>query len=355
MRREFQIIERIRKPFADAGLARAKWIATGIGDDAAVFEAPVRGSETVLSCDWFLEGVHFVPEIHPAEAVGYKALARATSDLAAMGAQPKFFLLSLALPAQRIGKWLDGFAMGMVRAAREFGMVLAGGDTSRFGQVIVSITVGGEVRRGQALKRSGARPGDQIFVSGTLGSAQLGLELILRGIVRSPADLRNPEWRAPLEAHSRPRPQIELGRWLAGDAGSDSGARRIASAAIDTSDGLSTDLAHVCEASGVAARIWADRLPGVEIPAELTKRSRGQRSGEKSLGLDSLQLALHGGEDYQLLFTVPKNLAERVPQEFRRVRLSHIGEIVRGSKIELVGANGKKSRLSPGGWDSFKS
>ena len=350
MTREFQIVERIRKQFAGAGLVGAKWLVTGSGDDAAVLGPAERGFETVLSCDWFLEGVHFAPEIHPADAIGYKALARATSDLAAMGAVPKFFLLSLALPNERAGKWLDGLATGLVQAAREFGLVLAGGDTSRYSQFVASVTVGGEVQRGHALTRSGARPGDQIFVSGTLGAAQLGLELLRRSSRLSTAR-RLPELRPIFEAHLRPKPQIELGRWLAGYAGVR--ARRIASAAIDTSDGLSADLGHLCDASGVGARIWADKIPKVEIPPLLAKRSISHSSGKTSAGLNSLQLALHGGEDYQLLFTVPAKIAARIPAAYRGVRLSHVGETVRGSKIELIAADDKKSPILPGGWDSF--
>ena len=349
---EIQIIERIRKRFGAAGLLRAPWMPVGVGDDGAVLHSPARGFETVLSCDSFLEGVHFLPKIHPAEAVGYKALARATSDLAAMGARPKYFLMTLALPKERSGGWLDGFVHGLVRAAREFGMVLAGGDTSEFPSVVVGLTVGGEVRSGRALRRDRARAGDQIFVSGTLGAAQLGLELVLRGIARSAADLKRPVWRAVLAAHLYPEIRVGLGRWLAGGV---RGAKTIATSAIDTSDGLSSDLARVCEASGVGARIWAEKLPAVEIPDLIAKKLSGARriSGGGQFRIDPIELALHGGEDYQLLFTVPAKFAARIPGAYRGVRLSHIGEIRRGSGIERIGVDGKTSVLSSGGWDSF--
>jgi len=350
---EILIIERIRKRFGAKGLLRARWLPVGIGDDAAVLHSPARGFETVLSCDSFLEGVHFLPKIHPAEAVGYKALARATSDLAAMGARPRYFLMTLALPKGRAGRWLDGFVTGLVRAAREFGMVLAGGDTSEFPSVAVGLTVGGEVRSGHALRRIGARAGDQIFVSGTLGAAQLGLELMLRGIVRSAADLKRPVWRTILAAHLHPEIHVDLGRWL---AGGERGAKAIASSAIDTSDGLSSDLSRVCEASGVGARIWAEKLPAVEIPESLARRlaSRPRISGGGRFGLDRIELALHGGDDYQLLFTVPAKFAAKIPVAYGGVRLTHIGEIVRGRGIEVVGSSGKTSRLQPRGWDSFR-
>jgi thiamine-monophosphate kinase len=350
---EIQIIERIRKRFGAKGLLRARWMPVGVGDDAAVLHSPSRGFETVLSCDSFLEGVHFLPGIHPPEAVGYKVLARATSDLAAMGARPRYFLMTLALPKERAGGWLDGFVTGLVRAAREFGMVLAGGDTSEFPSVAVSLTVGGEVRSGRALRRSGARVGDQIFISGVLGAAQLGLELILRGILRNAKDLKKPVWRAILAAHLYPEIHVRLGRWL---AGGDRGAKAIASSAIDTSDGLSSDLARVCEASEVGARIWIEKLPTVEIPDSVAKSLSGVRriSGGGRSGFDPIEMALHGGDDYQLLFTVPAKFAARIPAAYRGVRLTRIGEIARGHGIEVVDSSGKTSRLQSRGWDSFR-
>jgi thiamine-monophosphate kinase len=347
MRSEAEIIERISRWLANSRPSRYKlaMLRAGIGDDAAVLRGARRAADLVLSCDAFLENVHFRADVHPSHAIGYKALARATSDLAAMGAVPRFFMVSLALPPGRTGTWLDGAIKGLARAAREFGMVLIGGDTSQSASVIMNITVGGEVASGRALRRSGARPGDGIYVSGTLGAAQLGLELILRGMHR---DVR---WKRLLEPHLRPKIQVALGRWLAG------GTRRrpIASAATDTSDGLSTDLTHICQSSGVCARIFAAQIPVVGAPAPLQR-----------LGLDPLELALHGGEDYQLLFTVPVGQESRIRREYLGVPVTRIGEIVAASKnagrrkrisgslIELVGASGKATSLAPRGWDHFK-
>lgn len=321
-----------------------RWLRLGIGDDAAVLAARFpsrsgrRAGELVLSCDAFLENIHFLPDTHPADAIGYKALARATSDLAAMGATPRFFMLSLALPAHRSGKWLDSVLAGTARAARELDMILIGGDTSQSASVVMNLTVGGDVSAGRALTRFGARPGDGIYVGGRLGAAQLGLELVLRGLSR------NRKWKRLLEAHLGPKIQLDLGRWLAGGHN----ARSIASAAIDTSDGLSTDLAHICEASGVGARIFAAQIPRVKIPQSLL-----------SYQFDSLELALHGGEDYQLLFTAPPS--QRIPPSFKGTPITRIGEIVRGSTrqqghpIELVGTSGQKSQLIAKGWDSFRT
>src|SRR5690242_12256312 len=181
MEQEAQLIERVRRaiPSRESGGLRL-----GIGDDAAVIAAR-DGSEWVLSCDAFLEGVHFLANRHPADSAGFKALARATSDLAAMGAQPRLFLLTLALPASRTGKWLDGFLGGMGRAARQLGMRIAGGDSTKSARISASITVLGEVRRGLAVRRSGARPGDILCVSGRLGGAELGLKMVEAGALKT--------------------------------------------------------------------------------------------------------------------------------------------------------------------------
>jgi len=328
MRDEQKIIERIREVVPSS--PRASDLLVGIGDDAAVLRPPsVPRRDWVLTCDSFLEDIHFLARVHSPEAVGYKSLARATSDLAAMGARPRYFLLALALPPHRTGKWLDGFLRGMAAAARSFGLVLAGGDTSRNATVAISITVLGSITPGRAVKRAGARPGDVLYVSGTLGRAQLGLELVLRG------QGCNPRWKQLLATHLRPPLRLALGEWLA--------RNRLTSAMIDTSDGFSTDLAHLCEASGVGARVWLDRLPKVSVPRELRAR-----------GLHPDQLALHGGEDYELLFTVPHRQAIRILASFGRVPLTSCGEITREKKILLVGAAGRTTPLPRGGWDHFR-
>lgn len=348
MRTESQIIERI-----SSGLANSRSsgygvdaLRLGIGDDAAVLRGSFMArdgrnvTDLVLSCDAFLENVHFLADAHSPVDVGYKALARATSDIAAMGAAPRFFMLTLALPSSRTGAWLDGLIKGMAQAAREFGMVLIGGDTSQNSTVIMNMTVGGDVAGGRALTRSGARPGDGIYVTETLGAAQLGLELILR------RQHRHKRWKRLLTQHLRPKIQLDLGRWLTGERL----GRSIASAATDTSDGLSTDLGHICQSSQVSARILAEQIPAVNMPPPL-----------KRLGWDPLELAVHGGEDYQLLFTVPAVNEHRIPKSFHGTAITRIGEILkakstRGSHlIELVDVAGKKTPLAPHGWDSFRA
>lgn len=334
MNDEAKIVERIRRKLPSRTKRRARGgLRIGIGDDAAVL-APPRRKEWVLSCDAFLENVHFGMKSHPPESVGYKSLARATSDLAAMGAEPKFFLLTLALPAACTGRWLDGFLGGMSRAAKEFGMTLAGGDTSQNGNVAISITVIGEIEPGRAISRAGAKAEDLIFVSGTLGRAQLGLGLILDPDSRRLA--RNPKWRKLLEPNFYPRPQIALGRWLA--------KRRLATSMIDLSDGLSTDLGHLCDASGVGAWIYSYKIPAPAVPKALRR-----------MGFDPLTLALHGGDDYELLFTIPAAREHELAGAPRGVRLIRIGEITSDKGVFLAEDDGSARPLAPLGWDHFRS
>ena len=308
-------------------------VPIGIGDDAMAIRT--RGKrDLVITVDAFVEGVHFLAEKHPAESVGYKALARATSDLAAMGAAPRYFLLTLALPKVRTGQWLDTMLGGMRKAARSLGLRLVGGDTTESSLISMSVTVIGEIVPSRAVVRSGAKPGDTIFVSGTLGRAQLGLELLQHGLTR------NRRFESLLETHLYPRVRIELGAWLA--------AHRLASAMIDISDGLSADLARLCTASAVSARIYEDRIPCVEIPAG-ARRLKGV--GRLS---DPLTMALQGGEDYELLFTVPKRKLRELQDAPAAKGLRAIGEIRRGSGMSLVTAKGTTRVLKPLGWDPFR-
>jgi thiamine-monophosphate kinase len=330
---EEQLIRKIARAIPSRVTSRAGALRLGIGDDAAIL-APRSGTEWVLSCDAFLEGVHFLTDVHPPDSVGYKALTRATSDLAAMGATPRLFLMTLALPARRTGAWLDGFLRGMGRAARSLGMQIAGGDTTRSRTVSISITVLGEIRPGRAVTRTGARPGDLIYVSGLLGRAKLGLEVMRRRLGH------RGELRRLLQQHLYPRIRVELGAWLA--------SHRVASAMMDLSDGLSTDLARLCTASGVGARLWRDRIPGISIAPALSRRLG-------KLRLDALEMALHGGDDYELLFTVPRHRAKRLKRAPGFGELTCIGEITRSRNVLLVDSVGRATALRPRGWDPFRT
>jgi thiamine-monophosphate kinase len=342
MEAEDQLIGRIAKSVRSA-LGRGHLatrnglrVKLGIGDDAAIL-SPTGGSDWIFTCDAFIEGVHFLRDLHPAGSVGFKSLARATSDIAAMGGLPRAFLLTLALPDALTGRWLDLFLAGMKRATRTLDLRLIGGDTTKSPRVFISITVLGEAPRGRWVPRSGARVGDVIYVSGRLGRAQLGLELVRR---RLAASKRNePAMRSALHQHLYPEIRIELGAWLA--------QKRIASAMMDISDGLSTDLPRLCLASGVGAHIDSRRIPCVEIPKRLASKLRGIR-------LDALQLALDGGEDYELLFTVPRRNVAKLRGAPGFSQLAAIGEITRERKILLVDSAGRARPLKSLGWDPFR-
>jgi thiamine-monophosphate kinase len=303
-------------------------VRLGIGDDAALFKVK-SGVDQILTCDWFLEGSHFLRDKHPPDAVGWKCLARAVSDVAAMGGVPRGFLLSLALPASHAGSWLDQFLMGLRRAAERFGCVLAGGDTTQRRDILINVTVVGDVQIGRAVLRSGARPGDVLFVSGRLGEADLGLRKIRKG--KQLANGRDPI----LRKHLYPEPRLALGRWLA--------ETRLASAMMDLSDGLSTDLPRLCAASGVGARIETAKIPAVQLP----------KDGRGGIRVPP-ELALHGGDDYELLFAVPPGKVNQIPHSQNGTRLTAIGEITKEKTLLLVDDAGREAPLPNLGWDPFR-
>jgi len=316
-----------------------------IGDDAALVTLKGR-CELILTTDMSIEDVHFIHRLHPAEAVGHRALARSLSDVAAMGGVPRYALVSLAISKQLKRDWTSRFFRGLLALGHRFGVQLVGGDTALVpGRTFIDVLVAGEVPRGKALLRSGARAGDAIFVSGRLGLSALGLRLLrshkARALSPPPeagrldrqaqAKLPQPPAREAVNAHLYPEPRCALGRFLS--------KRGAASALIDLSDGLSTDLSRLCEASGVGARLWAGKIPGPLLPDQA----------------DSLGLALHGGEDHQLLFTVAPQKRPRLPLKFQGQPLYQIGEIEAARGIRLVLPDGKVRTLKPAGWDYFKA
>ena len=319
---EEQLLKRIASGAKAARLSEAG-VHLGIGDDAALF-APRAGRQMILTCDWSLEGMHFLRDKHPADAVGWKSLARAVSDVAAMGGTPRCYLLSLALPPSHTGRWLGEFLRGLRRASHAFRCELAGGDTTRRDEILINITVAGEIAPGQALRRTGARAGDLIFVSGRLGEADRGWEHLQKTRGRVWANDRL------LRKHLYPEPRLALGKWLAKNG--------LATAAMDVSDGLSIDLSRLCMASGVGALVDVASLP------MLRDVERGK----------AVKLALHGGDDYELLFTVAPRKAHHIPRRFRGLQLTPIGRIMREKKIEAHAENGSVHRLRPGGWDPFR-
>lgn len=304
-------------------------IVLGIGDDAALWR-PHKGFEAVLTTDWFLEGTHFWRDWHPPEAVGWKSVMRAASDIAATGAEPRCFLLSLALPVRLATNWLDSFLRGMGRASAKLRCPLAGGDTTRAEKILINVTVAGQVPRGTAFLRSGAKPGDLIYVSGRLGEAELGLNLARKA--RRAGKRLDGEL---VRKHLFPEARITLGRWLRENAN--------VSAAMDLSDGLSLDLRRLCAASGVGAEVHVERLPISSSKfAKLFSESK------------RLEAALHGGDDYELLFCVPQRHRDRIPDAKDGLLLTQIGEVTDSPQISVITKSGGRKKLSPGGWDPFR-
>lgn len=334
-RDEAQFVQWLRRRWP----ARATGLRLGIGDDAALVR-PARGRDLVLTTDLSVEGVHFRPDLHPARSIGHRALARALSDLAAMGARPRFALLSLSIPRTTRRSWISAFYDGFGTLARSLGVTLIGGDTAvtASGPVMADVVAIGEVGRDQALHRRGAQPGDGVYVTGRLGLSALGLALLdykkraARGVLA--ANLLAPDRRAALQAHLYPEPRCRVGMNLV--------RRGLASAAIDVSDGFARDLGRLCDASGCGATIWEDHLPLVELNEARNPRLR------------PLELGLYGGEDYELLFTVPQSRFSQVPRAMGGVALHRIGEIRGGHGLTLLGRGGVGLPIESRGYDHFR-
>lgn len=283
MRDERTITERLRSA---AVIPPGSPVVLGIGDDCAIYRPRGSADDLLFTADMLIEGTHFRRETHTAAQAGRKALVRSLSDIAAMGGAPRFCLISLCVAPWATAKWVEQFFDSILDLARATGTVLAGGDLAHGEMLACDITLGGAVPRGTALLRSGARPGDAIYISGALGGSALGLATN-KGKAR--------------RRHLMPEPRLALGRFLR--------EKLRATSTIDLSDGLSRDLERICLASHVDAEIIEPpRFPGA-----------------------SPEQALHGGEEYELLFTVPA--AVRVPERFESVPLTRIGSIVRGGGV----------------------
>jgi len=343
---ELALIEQIRSGWMGAGTAGrrgglAQGVVLGIGDDCAILRPP-RGHEVLITTDFTLEGRHFRREWHPPESVGHRALARGLSDLAAMGARPLAAFLSLALPAEMLATrggrvWVERFFKGLRGLGAEYGVSLAGGDTaeSPCGLVLADIVLVGSAPAGCALRRSGGRAGDALYVTGSLGGAAAELAEMGRGRAKRQPTLQDEALkdgppRDVLHPQMFPQPRVAVGQALL--------RRKLATAAIDLSDGLSTDLTHLCRESGVGAEIAAPALPIHPLALQA--------------GPDrAIELALHGGEDYELLFAAPAML--KMPRSIAGVKITRIGQLVRGAGVTLPDAQGRRRRLEPGGWEHF--
>ncbi len=341
---ERSLIDRIRR----AATGRERRAGLGIGDDCAVLPLP-RGHEALVTTDFSLENVHFRREWHPPDSVGHRCLARGLSDIAAMGGIPRAAFLSLALPPKLPQSWVDKFIAGLLKLAGE-SVPLAGGDTAQSPDgILADIVVLGSVPAGKAILRSGARAGDFLYVTGTLGSAVAALNQLRDGKKLRPRS--HPK-------HFYPEPRVAVGQFLR--------EKKLASAMIDISDGLSTDLGHICEESGVGAVLYAEALPTASAGSQDHRlvsghgfsRSVGRPRITRALAPEGnprerqmLSLALHGGDEYELLFTAAPN--RRIPRQIAGVPITRIGEILSGEGMRLATADGKTQPLKPAGWEHF--
>ena len=350
---EFDFISQLREQVRSR--KSSSRVLAGIGDDAAVI-SQVFGSDSVITSDLLIEEIDFRRASTPPHLLGHKALAVSLSDIAAMGARPLYSLVSLGLPEE---VWRtdfkDKFFEGYLALADRFGVTLAGGDISRSPErIVIDSIVAGEISSGSAIMRSGARPGDKIFVTGTLGGAAAGLKLIELGArvsqgagstrqtagegmasTGNPTQSEEDAIQSLLLRQLGPSPRVGWGIVL--------GTEQLASAMIDISDGLSSDLTHLCAESGLGAAIDSASVPVDKNVIKLC----GRRA------LDPLALALHGGEDFELLFTVSPQNAARLPKRVDGVGISLIGEITDKPGTVRIREKNREWDLSPQGFEHF--
>ncbi len=328
---ELFLLKKIRELARRADDKPARPVRLGIGDDAAVLEQPRRDRELLVTTDLLVEGSHFDRDRHPARALGHKLVARGLSDIAAMGGEPLYALLSLCLPPWSGPRWQRQFFAGMFGLARRHGIALIGGDLSAGERFVADIIVLGTARRGRTLERGKAKPGDIIYVSGRLGGSALGLGRLRSAkpragdaaLQRHPYPKHRPALDRPagpvgdaaVRRHLYPQPRLALGKYLS--------ARLGVKAAMDLSDGLSIDLYRLAAESKVGAEIHATGIP--IFPGA------------------TLDQALHGGEDYELLFTLDPR--RKAPPAFEGLPLTPIGRITSGRRLLLVGPDGRKRPL----------
>jgi thiamine-monophosphate kinase len=323
---EFGLINQIRRWMTPSDPA----LLQGIGDDVAVIE--MRGKVLLVTTDILIEGIHFDRAWIDPYRLGKKALMVNLSDIAAMGGVPKYFLISLGLPKNLSLSFISLFYRGLKEGTKRFQVDLIGGDTSLSQKIVINICLLGEGKRGELLFRRGVKVGNDLFVSGTVGNAALGLKILQKeGFMGRPKGL--------IEKHLSPSPRIELGQALA--------RHRLATAMIDVSDGLLIDTTHLLEESGVGARIWEDRIP----------LSRSYRKWIHSYSKDFYQVALTGGEDYELLFTASPEKKEKISTLAlsSKIPITWIGEILPQKEgFHIIRRDGKE--YSPGrlGFEHFK-
>jgi thiamine-monophosphate kinase len=322
---EFGLIDRLQKMIAEAGADRAKGLLFGIGDDCAAWHC--SGATQLATVDSMVEGVHFTLDTITWGELGWKSLAINVSDIAAMGGAARYILINLDLPDDMEVENIEELYRGMIGLAKESGAAIVGGNISGAPQVSITITVIGESASGNLLKRSTAKPGDSIAVTGWPGSSAGGLAMLMRKL-----KFARPDTEYFRDAFLHPVPRLKEGQIL---------VKNGITAAIDTSDGLISDLRHICEASKVSARIAVEDVPVHDLL-------------KKHFSDKALEMALSGGEDYNLLFTGEADIISKIKKQLD-IPVVIIGEITGGEpgKIELFNAAGKPVKLKKTGWTHF--
>ncbi|ADH86194.1 thiamine-phosphate kinase [Desulfurivibrio alkaliphilus] len=327
-----------RRAAAFAPAASPSGLRQGIGDDCAIWQ-PTPATDSLVTTDTLVEGVHFDRRWHPPRLLGRKAVAVNMSDIAAMGGTPRYALLSLGLGEAENPAWLEMMLDGLAEAVAAYGAVLIGGDTVKSPErLLLTVTIIGESPASRACLRSGGQAGDSIWVGGPLGLAAGGLELCRRDLAA------DPQWQEAVQAHLDPPAQVELGRRLA--------AAGVVHAMMDLSDGLATDLAHICAASGVGAEVEAELLP---VPDLLHRAAAVCQA-------DPLNWALCGGEDYRLLFTADPardGAIAELGRDLADTTLTRIGRLTApppgGPGVLLRTADGQSREIGYGGYDHFRT
>jgi thiamine-monophosphate kinase len=329
---EFGLIARIASRLPKPG----DGVVAGIGDDAAVLRAS-DNKYLLTSCDIQVENVHFLRDKISPQQLGLKSVAIKVSDIASMGGLPRYLTISLILPKETSVEYVDGLYEGIQEACELYGTEIVGGNMARsLAGVIVDVFLLGEVETDRVLLRSGARVGDSLLVTGSLGESAAGLALLLN----PGATCAEAHRRRVLAAHLTPQARLREGRAIA--------LSGLATAMLDVSDGTVSDIGHICEMSHVGARLWAARLP----------ISEATRAAAEATGRDARQLALQGGEDYELLFTAPAQRADKLAELVQRqtgTAVTVIGEMVPAAEgITLSQADGTPVSLDKGGWNHFR-
>jgi thiamine-monophosphate kinase len=345
---EFELIERIKKKVEKyCTPSQIKRIVAGIGDDAAVIE-PNGEKLLVATTDTMVESVHFNTEDADFEKIGYKAMVSSISDIIAMGGKPKCALVSLALGKDNLTRDVDGLYRGMLRCGRKFGVIIVGGDVVSSPQnAVITLSLLGEVARGRVIYRSGAKVGDGIVVTGNFGDSGAGLDMLKR------------EWKIPAESdyvgkckkklikkHLLPQPKVREAEIIS--------RNRLATAMIDSSDGLDLSIRFICQASKVGAKIWLEKIPISLCLRYLTSQREVASCSDFGGAIRALTFALYGGEDYELVFTVPSQKVERVLKDVPQTTM--IGEIVPAKwRVRYLNKESREINLRGRGYEHFKT